>query len=155
MGEINRGEFRRLEKHFEAGRYTEKKCASVISKRSQGFSGVEAVVQHDTAPDGEQRGHEYREPAGVIHGRVNLNPISGQQLPRENRGKGVQCDLPVRDHHALRPPGGAAGIEQAENIFGSRPRGKRIQMNSLYGFGIAQRIRTIVRRIKADGVFEG
>src|SRR5271157_2108522 len=120
MLEIERSEFWRIEEHFEDRRYAEKNGALVISESLQNLSGAEAVMQNDAAPDSEQRSHEYGEAAGVIHRCVNLNPVTLPQLPGDNRVVGVPCDLPVWNHNALRASGGAAGIEQAENILGLR-----------------------------------
>ena len=148
MAEIGRCKFWRIEEHFEDRRYAEKKGALIVSERSQNFSGVEAVMQNNAAPDGEQRGHEYSEAAGVIHGRINLNPVTLPQLPGDDRVVGVPCDLPVRNHYALRPSGGAAGIEQAENILGLESGGERIWTNPIDSFGITQCVRNTVLRIQ-------
>src|SRR5271157_725645 len=105
-------------------------------------------MQNDAAPNGEQRGQEYGEAAGVIHGRVNLNPVALPQLPGDRRIVGVPCDLPVGNHYALGPTGGAAGIEQAENILGLECRRERIWTNPIYKLGITQSFRAIVIRIQ-------
>src|SRR5271165_4107508 len=112
-------------------------------------------MQNDAPTDGEERGHEYREASSVVHGRVNLNPVTLPQLPRDNCVVGVPCNLPVRNHHALRPPGRPAGVEHAENIFGLDPRWERIWMHPSYTFGITQCLRAALLRIQSDGVLEG
>jgi hypothetical protein len=61
----------------------------------------------------------------------------------------------VRNHYALRPSGGAAGIEQAENILGLDVRRERIWTNPTDSFGITQRLRDTVVRIQIDEVLEG
>ena len=111
-------------------------------------------MQNNAAPDGEQRSHEYGQATGMIHRRVNLNPVTLPQLPRDNRVVSVPCNLPVWNHDALRPSGGAAGIEQAENILGLESRGKRTWTNPIDSFGIAQCLRDTVLRIQTDGVLE-
>ena len=111
-------------------------------------------MQNDTAPDGEKWGHEYGEAAGVIHGRVNLNPVSRPQLPGDHRAVSVPSDLPVWNHYALRSSGGAAGVEQAENIVGLEFRCERIWPNPTYGFGITQCFWEIGLLIQANEVLE-
>src|SRR5208337_197003 len=112
-------------------------------------------MQNDAAPDREQRGQEYGEPSGVIHGRVNLNPITRPQLPGDHRVVGVPCDLPMGNHYALRLPGGAAGIEQAINILGLESRRQRIGTNPIDRLGISQYLRGVFLRIQIDQVLEG
>ena len=122
MAEIERSKPWRIEQHFEDRRYAEKNGALVVSESLHNFSRIEAIVQNDAAPDGEQRGHKHCETAGVIHGRVNLDSVTLPQLPGDYCVIRVPCDLPVWNHHALRPSGSAAGIEQAENILGLESR---------------------------------
>src|SRR5579859_5939310 len=138
MAAIERCEFRRIEDHLEDCRHTEKDGALVVSESLQNLGDIEAVMQNDTAPDGEQRSHEYGEAAGVIHGRVDLNPVTLSQLPGNSGVVSVPCDLPVRNHSTLRPSGGAAGVKQAENILGMESCCERIRANPVDRFGITQ-----------------
>src|SRR5208282_774247 len=118
------------------------------------FIGVKAVVQNNAPTDGEQRSHEYGKAAGVVHGRVNLNPVTLPQLPRDHGIVRVPRDLAMRNHYALRSSCGAARIEQTENIFGLDFRRERIWAHNVNGVGVAQCLGCTTVRIQIDQVLE-
>ncbi len=75
-------------------------------------------MENNRAPDGEDRRQKCHQAAGMEERREDRTDVPAFELPAAGGVEGVPRDHPMRQHHALRLPRRARGVEEAVGVLG-------------------------------------
>ena len=107
--EVGAGELGRVEQHREHRRHERHVRDPLPLDRGEHRRGVEAGQQHLPGPDPGAR-EDVGRPGDVEHRGHVQEPVLGAVAGRDQVVLRVGEQVAVAEHHALRPPGGAAGV---------------------------------------------